>query len=119
MSGVRLLGVHHVGVVVDDLEEARGFLSALGLRPAGTIEPPGLRGAFFDCNGTSIEVLEFSAEPARSQRLGDASARIDHIAFAVADLDETVDALAAIGVETTAVQDASGRRTCWTLAPTS
>lgn len=105
--------IDHVGVVVDDLDDAARLLAALGLRAAGTSEPPGLRTAFFDLRGTRIELIEFFAADARAQRLGDAPARIDHIAFAVADLDETVRALAALGVETTAAQSSGGRRTCW------
>jgi catechol 2,3-dioxygenase-like lactoylglutathione lyase family enzyme len=116
---IALSAIDHVGVVVDDLEDAARLLAALGLRAAGTSEPPGLRTAFFDLGGTRIELIEFFEEDARTERLGDAPGRIDHIAFAVPDLDETVEALAGLGIQTTAPQVSGGRRMCWSVPSTT
>jgi len=119
VSALRLGVLDHVGIVVDDIGEAERLLTVLGLRPAGGSEPPGLRTAFFELEGPRIELIEFFEQGQRAERLGDAPARIDHIAFAVPDLDETMKALAELGIETTPAQVSSGRRSCWTVPATS
>jgi catechol 2,3-dioxygenase-like lactoylglutathione lyase family enzyme len=119
VTALRLGALDHVGIVVDDIGEAERLLAALGLRAAGGSEPPGLRTAFFELSGAHIELIEFFEDGARAERLGEAQARIDHIAFAVPDLDEAVEALAALGIETTSAQVSGGRRMCWTVASTS
>jgi len=119
VSALRPGALDHVGIVVDDIGEAERLMTALGLRAAGGSDPPGLRTAFFELEGPRIELIEFFEEGPRAERLGDARARIDHIAFTVPDLDEAVDALAEVGVETTSPQTSSGRRTCWTVPATS
>lgn len=119
MNTPGLQRIDHVGVLVDDLADAERLLAGLGLRPAGTLAPEGMAIAFYDCNGTRIEAIELTDEAARAERLGGAQARIDHIAFAVEDLDETLAALAALGVETGEPRLSAGRRTCWTLPQTS
>jgi len=119
VTALRLGALDHVGIVVDDIGEAERLLTALGLRAVGGSEPPGLRTAFFELNGPRIELIEFFEEGPRAKRLGNAQARIDHIAFAVPDLDEAAKALADLGIETTPAQVSSGRRTCWTVASTS
>jgi catechol 2,3-dioxygenase-like lactoylglutathione lyase family enzyme len=119
MSG-RLNGVDHVGIVVADLEEASRFLEGvLGLAPAFRADSAQFRTAFFDCGATRIEALEPIDEATRAQRLGDGPARVDHVAFAVADLDAAVAALADRGVEVTPEAFSDGRRTCWTVPATS
>jgi catechol 2,3-dioxygenase-like lactoylglutathione lyase family enzyme len=119
VSALRLGVLDHVAIVVDDIGEAERLMTALGLRAAGGSEPPGLRTAFFELNGARIELIEFFEEGSRADRLGDAQARIDHIAFAVPDLDDALAAVAALGIETTPAQVSSGRRTCWTIPATS
>lgn len=116
---IRLRAVDHLGIVVDDLDDAARLLAALGLRTAGAGDAPGVRTAHFELGGSRIELIEFLDEDLRAGRLGDAPARIDHIAFAVADLEEAVEALARLGVETGPAQVSGGRRTCWTVAATT
>jgi glyoxylase I family protein len=119
-SNVRLDRIHHVGVVVDDLANAEEFLGdVLGLVKVNAVDRPDLRSSFYDCNGTQIEVIEILDDDARAQRLGDAGARIEHIALAVSDLDATLEALAARGVVVRETRVTAGRRTTWTVAATS
>jgi catechol 2,3-dioxygenase-like lactoylglutathione lyase family enzyme len=115
-----LTDVDHVGIVVADLEAASRFLEGvLGLAPAFRADSAQFRTAFFDCGATRIEALEPVDDVTRAERLADAPARIDHVAFAVPDLDRAVAGLAAHGVEVTAEAISDGRRTCWTVPATS
>jgi methylmalonyl-CoA/ethylmalonyl-CoA epimerase len=89
----------HVGVIVDDLDEAARLLVALGLEPGETIDREDLRVAFFKCGDASIEIIEPLDAGLRRQRLGEGNrAQIEHIAFEVGDLDAALEALGALGV---------------------
>ncbi len=91
--------IDHVGVVVDDLEQARQFLAAIGMRHNRDLEIPGrLRASFYACGEVEIEVLEISEPEERSRRLGSASARIEHIAIEVDSLGKTLMDLTKLGV---------------------
>lgn len=117
---VEFRDVDHVGIVVADLEAASSFLEGVfGLVPALRADSAQFRTAFFDCGQTRIEALEPVDESTRAQRLGDAQARIDHVAFVVPDMDAALAALAERGVETTPEATSDGRRTCWTIPSTS
>ena len=89
----------HVGVIVDDLDEAARLLDALGLVEQERGEHEGLRLAFFSAGNALVEIIEPTDPEIRAQRLGDARARIEHIAFEIGDLDGALSALGAIGVE--------------------
>jgi methylmalonyl-CoA/ethylmalonyl-CoA epimerase len=94
--------IDHVGVIVDDLEEAKSFLADLGLRFDRDLEIAGrLRAAFFTCGETQLEVIDVYEPAERAQRLGDSRARIEHVAFEVDSLARTMEALRGLGVETT------------------
>jgi methylmalonyl-CoA/ethylmalonyl-CoA epimerase len=90
----------HVGVIVDDLDEAGRLLLALGMTPGETIESEDLRVAFFSCGNANVEIIEPVGADVRRERLGEGTrARIEHIALEVADLDAALEALGALGVE--------------------
>ncbi len=89
----------HVGVIVDDLDEAARLLEALGLVETERGEHEGLRLAFFSAGNAMVEIIEPTDPDVRAKRLGDARARIEHIAFEVGDLDGALNALGALGVE--------------------
>jgi methylmalonyl-CoA/ethylmalonyl-CoA epimerase len=95
--------MHHVGVIVRDLDQAeRCIAGAFGLPVIRRLASPehGMRAAFLSSGPVSIELVEFSdTEPARA-RLGDRLAVIDHIALAVDNIDAATDALAGHGVAT-------------------
>ena len=63
----------HVGIVVDDLEQAKHFLAEiLGLEMTNevAIESAKLRAAYFRCGEVEIELLELGDSAARQARLG-------------------------------------------------
>lgn len=94
--------IDHVGVVVDDLDGARSFLSSvLGLEQDREMDRPdlGLKTAFFRCGPADIEIIEVTDPAARHRRLGEGThARIEHIAVRVDDLREAAQVLAQRGV---------------------
>ena len=96
---MELRGLDHVGVIVDDLDEAARLLEALGLVESERGEQEGLRLAFFSAGNAMVEIIEPTDPEVRAQRLGDARARIEHIAFEIGELDGALRALAALGVE--------------------
>ena len=94
--------IHHIGVVVDDLEAAKEFaVSTLGLELAREIDAPerGVRAAFFNAGDVEIEYLEVAPtyEDGKLDLHGE-QARIDHIAFAVDDPKQTYTELSGKGV---------------------
>ena len=110
----------HVGVVVDDLEEAARLLEALGLTESERAEHDGLRLAFFTAGNAMVELIEPTDPDVRARRLGSARARIEHIALEVGDLDATLTALAALGVAPNAPPRRSPERSMfWTDPETS
>ena len=94
----------HVGVVVASLDTAAAFLRhALGLelRLEPPVSPEGVRIAFY--GGTvqgdaRVELIQVSSPAALAGRLGDAEARIEHIAIEVDDVRQVVERLRARGV---------------------
>jgi methylmalonyl-CoA/ethylmalonyl-CoA epimerase len=118
---MRLTGIDHVGVVVDNLEDACELLEhGLGLQPQERLEREDLRSAFFACGDMRIEVIEITEPDARRARLGRGPARIEHIAFVADDLDATIIALNALGIQPLAPPRPSGENlTFWTDPDTS
>ncbi len=91
----------HIGVVVDNLAEARSFLSELGLVHIRDAELSGrLKSSFWGCGDGQIEVIEISEPVERGARLGSAKARVEHIAIEVDDLAITMKFLLGLGVKT-------------------
>jgi methylmalonyl-CoA/ethylmalonyl-CoA epimerase len=96
---MELRRLDHVGVIVDDLDEATRLLLAFGLEVGETIEADDLRVAFFKCGDASIELIEPLTADLRATRLGEGNrARIEHIALEVGDLAAALTALGALGV---------------------
>lgn len=92
----------HVGVVVADLERAKGwFESVLGLSvfSEATLQDGRLRIAFLEAGPVKIELVEVVDPDARRERLGEEEARIEHLAFRVDALPEAADRLEREGVE--------------------
>jgi methylmalonyl-CoA/ethylmalonyl-CoA epimerase len=97
--------IEHVGVVVDNVAEAKVFLGdVLGLEFHREVELPdrGVKAAFFKSGSIQIEVIECINAESRSRRLGPdgTMARIEHIAILVDDLAGHLDQLRASGVRT-------------------
>jgi glyoxylase I family protein len=86
---VPLLGIHHVAVVVDDLDAALAFYGRLGMavdpsRP----EIEGAPGAWLDVGPNQVHLIVKPEGPVRSAQ---------HMALAVADLDGVIATLEAAG----------------------
>jgi methylmalonyl-CoA/ethylmalonyl-CoA epimerase len=113
--------IDHVGVIVDDLAQAKSFLADMGLRFDRDLVVPGrLRAAFFACGETQIEVIEVDEPGERARRLGDDTARIEHVAFEVDSLSTTLQALRGLGVQTTTADPMAvgANLNYWTTAET-
>jgi methylmalonyl-CoA/ethylmalonyl-CoA epimerase len=94
--------VDHVGILVDDITEAKRFLGDdLGLTITLDFVNPvsGDKAAFFQCGDIQIEAIELVDDDLRRQRLGDGvKARIEHIAIRTGDLSAALVQLAKVGV---------------------
>lgn len=98
-----ITGVHHVGIIVADLERTLALLTGpLGLEVAKRVrlEAESTEIAFVDCGGVQLELIEISDPEARARRsrVPGAEAEIEHVAFAVDDLDAEAAALGGTGI---------------------
>jgi catechol 2,3-dioxygenase-like lactoylglutathione lyase family enzyme len=117
----------HVGVVVASLDTAADFLrEALGLelRLAPPASPDGMRIAFYggtEKGDARVELIQVSSPEALAKRLGDAEARIEHIAIEVDDVRQVVEHLRARGVRFVTEEPYVLRDmlAIWTVAETS
>lgn len=120
---IRIKRLEHVGIVVDDLAEAEALLGdRFKLTRDGDAELEGRRVAFFTPGvGGRIEIIEVTDPERRRERLGDGnSARIEHVALEVDDLDATIASLAALGIEIAEPPRlAGGYRTTFTVPATT
>jgi catechol 2,3-dioxygenase-like lactoylglutathione lyase family enzyme len=100
-----IAGVHHIGIVVTDMDAAARVLEELlGLERTQRLSlPRGVTSAFYRCGAASIELIEIGDPDLRARRLGPdgAQVRIEHVALAVNDLAHTVATLAAGGARFT------------------
>ena len=116
--------IDHIGVVVDDLDEARALLERLGMRLERAQDVPerNVRIAFYHCGDGRIELIEPTTEESRLLRLGDGNqARIEHIGVEVDDVPEIIKAIQGLGIEfTTAAPVPVGPNlNAWTRPETS
>ncbi len=119
---MKLKGIHHIGVIVDDLDEASKLLAqGFGLAVQPGVVNESMRAAFFQCGEASIEMIELFDPAARRARLGDGQrARIEHIGIEVEDLGATMGALQVLGVLPSAAPRMSNQYLCiWTNPDTS
>lgn len=117
---LKLKRLDHVGVVVDDLDGRAALLTEqFGLEPDGAADLEQLRIAFFRSGDARVELIEPLTDEAR-ERLAGGATRIEHISFEVENLEETMLALAALGIELTAPpREGAGSRSIWTVPATS
>jgi methylmalonyl-CoA/ethylmalonyl-CoA epimerase len=118
---LKLKRLDHVGVVVDDLDSRASVLTEqLGLEPDGAADHDDLRIAFFRSGDARVELIEPKTAAGRETRLAGGATRIEHISFEVDDLEETILALSALGIETTAPpRESGGNVNVWTVPATS
>jgi len=114
--------VDHVGIIVDDIKEARKFLTQVGMEHQRDLDyPERLHASFYQCGQIQIEVIEITEPYERERRLGGAKARIEHIAFEVDDLAEVMTFFASLGVkaQTHAPVKVGDSLNYWTVGDTS
>jgi methylmalonyl-CoA/ethylmalonyl-CoA epimerase len=109
----------HVGIVVDDLTDAKRLLSeTFGLSLVSEFEVAQLsrRVAFFQCGDARIEVIEDLDPEAKARVLDGAPARIEHVAVEVDDVASVLAALEGLGVRpnSTGILRAGPRVNAWT-----
>jgi len=115
--------VDHVGVVVASLE-LTGQLVRDVLGHELTLEPPPLPGgvntAFYG-EGARVELIQIADPQGRERRLGDAEARVEHIALEVEDVLALIEQLKAKGVRFSTDEPVRVRENLvvWTLPDTS
>ena len=84
------LGVHHVSINVDDAEEAVAFYTGiLGLTVRDDRPDLGFKGAWLDCGGQQLHLLELTVPDDRGQ----------HFAIQVRDIEATISLVRSTGVE--------------------
>jgi len=118
---MKLKRLDHVGVIVANLEAAKEFArNALGLSPRRELQLPELIATFFDAGNSDLELIEVTDPEMRHVRLGDQVARVEHIAFEVENLAETLTMLEKLGIKITAPPRVSGpTASVWTVPETS
>ena len=101
MTRAALTRIHHVGVVVRQLEQAYGFWrDCLGLpvHKIATVEDQGVRAALLTVGESEIELLEPLAPTSGIGKfLAKRGEGLHHIALRVPDLNVTVERLRAAG----------------------
>jgi len=103
----RVAGVHHVGIIVADLDAAVAFATELlGLEVEKRASLPAEKTeiVFLHCGDVLLELIEISDPEVRSRRarVPGAKAEIEHVALAVDDLDSVVAELGEEGLTFTA-----------------
>lgn len=92
--------IHHIGVVVDNIDDAVTFMrDTLGINVGEVTDLGPGKVAWAPCGDVSIELLEYMDPEYKRTRLGAADAVIEHIAFATDDADTDYAELADKGVE--------------------
>ena len=92
----------HVGVVVADLERAKAFFEeTIGLEVSSeaTLAEAGMKICFLRSGPVRVELIEVTDPERRRERLGDAEARIEHIAFRVEEVEPAAEIARERGVE--------------------
>ena len=115
----------HVGIIVDNLDEAKNFVTAaFGLQLDRELDLPerGVKAAFFQCGEAQIELVEVTDPDSRLERLGEGNqARVEHIAIEVDSLHDALSSLEKLGVRPTSPEPTHlGKdQHAWTQASTS
>lgn len=122
--------VDHVGYLARDLDAAVAELAELlGVPIARRFERPefSVVGVYMGAGDGSVEVFSFTDPELQERRLGGSSLLLDHVAYAVADIDAVAGAMKAAGVrfsgpdlrgELEEAVDLGGVRHLWTVPET-
>jgi methylmalonyl-CoA/ethylmalonyl-CoA epimerase len=95
--------IHHVGIVVPDLEEAMGlWRDLLGLHPtkSATIQDQGVRAALLKVGDSEIELLEpLNPDNAVGKFLARRGGGLHHVCFETEDVARELEAARARGIQ--------------------
>jgi catechol 2,3-dioxygenase-like lactoylglutathione lyase family enzyme len=119
---MKIKRIDHVGVIVASLERAQSLITdGFGLEPIRHVKRDELMATFFQCGGADVEMIEVTDPEMRKHRLGEGNeARVEHIAFEVESLDDTLVALEGLCIKTTGQPQVSPAFTSvWTDPATS
>jgi catechol 2,3-dioxygenase-like lactoylglutathione lyase family enzyme len=99
--------VHHIGILVANLDAAVEFATerlGLEVEKRVSLQQEGTEIVFVRCGGVLIELIGISDPETRARRarVPGANAEIEHVAFAVDDLDALVEQLSREGTTFTA-----------------
>jgi hypothetical protein len=116
-------GLDHVGIIVSDAPGFISLLDGLGMPVVSEIEVPGrVLARFVDAGPVQLVVLDIIDDQERSERLGDRTAVIEHIAISTRDLLSATGDIAALGIEVRPPGPQPTSRdafSCWSLPDTS
>lgn len=91
--------IHHVGIVVKDMERVSSFLSqVLGFEAVDSFSYPWAEGKFYRLGDTQVEVVTYPDPQQLEARLHGESVLIEHLAVEVDEIDSTVAGLRQHGV---------------------
>jgi len=97
-----ILGVHHVGIAVDDLETAvERYRQTLGIEPSHRerIEDQGVEEVLFDVGGSAIQLLgALGPETPVGTFLDRRGPGVHHVAYGVTDVASALERLRTLGV---------------------
>jgi methylmalonyl-CoA/ethylmalonyl-CoA epimerase len=97
-----ILGVHHVGIAVADLEAAvERYRRTLGIEPSHRerVEEQGVDEVLFDVGDSSIQLLgALGAETPVGRFLAERGPGVHHVAYRVQDVASTLETLRSEGV---------------------
>ncbi len=114
MNQLKLQGIHHVAIISSDYERSKDFYTRiLGLRQIAENFRAARDSYKLDLalpDGSQVELFSFPNPPARAT--SPESCGLRHLAFAVADMDASVNWLQSQGVEVEAIRidEYTGRR---------
>jgi methylmalonyl-CoA/ethylmalonyl-CoA epimerase len=95
--------IDHVGVAVEDLDEAISFYDGtleMKLAHRETVESQGVEAALLDIGEGHVELLRpLGPDTAVGKFIAKRGPGLHHVAYAVADIDAALDKLRAAGVE--------------------
>jgi len=109
-----ILGVHHVGIAVEDLDAAvERYRNAFGIEPSHRerVEDQGVDEVLFDVDGSAIQLLgALGPETPVGTFLAKRGPGLHHVAYRVADLGRTMERLRQQGVRLVAERPRRGSR---------
>ena len=118
--GVPVLRLHHLGILVDDLDAALGFYTrTLGLADHAPHEAPAhdIRAILLDVGGSHLELFApLSADGPIARTLAKRGPGMHHAAYEVADIDAALDACRAAGLQLIDQQARPGLHEGWRVA---